>query len=68
MKFGVLKFSRNEYRDGNVAARDYYVTFFGIPIYSARFTSTNSEAIQKLTSINKQIHVCGFTRNKNKLK
>ena len=65
MKFGVLKFSRNEYRDGDVAARDYYITFFGIPIYSARFTSTNNDAVKKLTVYPKNdVHVCGFTINK----
>lgn len=64
MKFGVLKFSRNEYRDGDIAARDYYITFFGIPIYSARFTSTNNDAVKKLTVYPKNnIHVCGFTIN-----
>ena len=65
MKFGVLKFSRNEYREGDVAARDYYITFFGIPIYSARFTSTNNDAVKKLTVYPKNdVHVCGFTINK----
>lgn len=66
MKFGVLKFSRNEYRDGDIAARDYYITLFGIPIYSARFTSTNNDAVKKLTVYPKNnIHVCGFTINTN---
>lgn len=64
MKFGVLKFSRNEYRDGDIAARDYYITLFGIPIYSARFTSTNNDAVKKLTVYPKNnVHVCGFTIN-----
>lgn len=64
MKFGILQMHRDEYRDGNRAARDYYITLFGIPIYSARFTSTNNEAIAKLTVRDKSIHVCGFTINK----
>lgn len=64
MKFGILKFSRHEYRDGDLATRDYYITFLGIPIYSARFTSTNNDALQKLTVYpKKNIHVCGFTIN-----
>ena len=67
MKFGIIEMHRDEYRDGNLAARDYHITFLGIPIYSARFTSTNNDAIQKLTVFNnKQIQVCGFTNTKSK--
>lgn len=67
MKFGIIKMHRDEYRDEYLAARDYYITFLGIPIYSARFTSTNNDAVQKLTVFkNKQIHVCGFTNTKLK--
>lgn len=45
MKLGIIKMTRNEYREGNLCVRDYKITFFGIPIYRARFTSTNNQAL-----------------------
>lgn len=65
MKFSIIKMYREEYCKENIAIRDYKIYFFGIPIYKARFTSTNRDAVRVLTVINKkQVHICGFTSNK----
>lgn len=57
--------SRNEYREGNIAVRDYKITLCGVPLYTARFTSTNRDAIRILTPIeDKTLHIHGFTNNK----
>jgi hypothetical protein len=61
---GIVKMNRDEYRKGNLAVRDYRITLFGFPIYVARFTSTNRDAIIKLTSMEeKTLRICGFTNN-----
>ena len=65
MNFSVIKMSRDEYAEGHLAVRVYVVTFLGIPIYKARFTSTNIDAIIKLTiRKNPSVHIGGFTSNK----
>jgi len=62
MKWGIVKMHRDEYSNGHLAVRDYYISVFGIPIYSARFTSTNNQAINQLTVLDrKQLQICGFT-------
>jgi len=59
---------RDEYRAGDYGVRDYYITIFGIPIYSARFTSTNNQAVRTLTILKENtVNVKGFTTN-NKYK
>lgn len=64
MKWGIIKMQRNEYKNGDLAVRDYYITFFGIPIYGARFTSTNHDAVRLLTTLKqKTTNVCGFTNH-----
>ena len=61
MTLGIIKMTRNEYREGCLCVRDYKITFFGIPIYRARFTSTNNEALRRLTVFdNSQLHIKGF--------
>lgn len=60
---GIIKMNRDEYRKGNLAVRDYRITLFGFPIYVARLTSTNRDAIIKLTSMEeKTLHICGFSK------
>ena len=58
---GLINMTRDEYRSGHLGVRDYRITFLGIPIYCARFTSTNNQAVRQLTvlSENKTID-CGF--------
>lgn len=61
MKLVIIKMTRNEYREGHLCIRDYEVTFLGIPIYRARFTTTNNEALRKLTIVKEsQVHITGF--------
>lgn len=61
MKLQIVKMTRNEYREGFLCIRDYKITFLGIPIYRAKFTSTNNEALRKLTILNEsQLHIKGF--------
>ena len=61
MKLQIVKMTRNEYREGFLCVRDYKITFLGIPIYRARFTSTNNEALRNLTILNEsQLHIKGF--------
>ena len=62
MKFGIIQMHRDEYREGDYAVRDYHISLLGFPIYSAKFTSTNNDAVRKLTIVKqKQHHICGFT-------
>lgn len=52
---------RSEYREGNLCVRDYKVTFLGIPVYRAKITSTNNDALRKLTVLNNtQTYIKGF--------
>lgn len=53
--------TRDEYRQGNLAVRDYRVTLFGIPVYKARFTSTNNLAVRQLTVLEEnKVNIKGF--------
>lgn len=61
MTLGIIKMTRNEYRKDYFCVRDYKITFLGIPIYRARFTTTNNEALRKLTVLKEsQLHIKGF--------
>lgn len=55
MKLGIVKMTRNEYREDYLCVRDYKITFLGIPIYRARFTTTNNDALRMLT-VRKELH------------
>lgn len=60
----MIRIYSDEYRKNDLAVREYKITIFGIPIYYAKYTSTNNEAVRNLTKIeNKKVHICGFTRN-----
>ena len=66
MKFGILKMTRDEYRKDYLCMRDYRITLLGIPIWSARFTTTNNDALRLLTV--KELphtHIKGFNTNNN---
>lgn len=61
MFYGLIKVTRDEYRKEHLCVRDYRITFLGIPIYCARFTSTNNQAVRQLTILsNNKAVVCGF--------
>lgn len=63
MKLGIIQMKREEYSDGKVAIRDYKIFLLGIPVYIAKFTSTNREAV-KLLAVEKrnQVSVKGFNK------
>lgn len=66
MKIGLIKMTRNEYREGYYCVRDYNVTFLGLPVFRARFTSTNNQALRQLTVFkDAQLHIEGFNSSQN---
>lgn len=61
MELGIIKMKRNEYREGDLCVMDYKVTFLGIPIYRAKLTSTNNEALRQLTVLRQnKMDLIGF--------
>ena len=63
MKWSIVKMHRDEYRNKHLAVRDYKITFLGIPVCKARFTSTNNDALRKLTVYNEdQVRINGFKK------
>ena len=66
MNFGIIKMTRHEYCNEQLAIREYKINFLGIPVYRAVFTSTNHDAVRLLTPImTSKKKICGFTNNKN---
>lgn len=67
MKFNLLTAQRNEFREGNYAVQEYIFRFLGIPIYKHKYTSTNNDAVRKLTIVApNSCQVVGFSKdNKN---
>lgn len=58
-----------EYAEDNLAVRTIVITFFHIPIFKFRKTSTNCMTIRQLTPIKKRTQLKGFnyeTENKSK--
>ena len=65
MFFGLINMTRDEYRKGHLCVRNYRITLSGIPIYCARFTSTNNQAVRQLTVLSDtKTAICGFSKNK----
>lgn len=60
----IIQLTREEYRKDNLCVRDYNLTIFGIPIYSARFTSTNNQALKLLTEVPERKTISGYTTKK----
>lgn len=61
MKLGIVNMTRTEYSDNNIAIRDYKISLFGIPIYVARFTTTNRDAIKLLATVKQnKTYIRGF--------
>lgn len=59
----------NEYREGNLAVKETKVTFFCIPIFKKRKTSTNNIAVAALTVESQRFKIKGFNNeveNKSK--
>lgn len=66
MKAAIIKMTRDEYSNGEIAIRDYKILFLGIPVYRARFTSTNRDAIKLLATKPKHTQIQGFFNNTSK--
>lgn len=64
----MIKVFDDEYREGDLAIKIVKVTFFGIPIYISKKTSTASNIVAALTQTKKQNKVKGFYETKNKSK
>lgn len=58
---GIIKMTKDEYREGYLCVRTCKITFLGIPIYRSKITTTNNDALRKLTVLEEsQLHVVGF--------
>lgn len=49
-----------EYREGDRVVRTMIITFFRIPIFKYRKTSTNIVAVRQFTPITKTLKIKGF--------
>lgn len=69
MPFSIIKVYRDEFREGYLGVRTWLITFFGIPIFRARLTSTNNQAVRTLTVVEeKKTKVIGFNSNNDEVK
>lgn len=69
MHFSLIKVNRDEFREGYLGVRTWLITFLGIPIFRARLTSTNNQAVRQLTVIEeKRTRIVGFNNNNNENK
>lgn len=58
----MIRYFKEEKREGDLAVMNCRVTLFGITIYKGRVESTNINAIRQLTQMpKKKPRVCGFT-------
>ena len=61
MSLGIIKYTKNERREGNLAVVRCRVTFFGIPIYNSIYRSTNNNAVRILTAMeDNKLNIKGF--------
>ena len=64
---GAINITKDEYKEGSLGIMKYRITFFGLPVYTVKFTTTNKEIVGKLnTEKNRPLHICGFTNNQKK--
>ena len=64
---GAINVTKNEYKEGNFGIMSYRITFFGLPVYTVKFTTTNKDIVGKLnTEKTKPLHICGFTNNQKR--
>lgn len=64
---GIIKITKDEYKEGNFGIMSYKVSFLGLLIYTVKFTTTNRDIVGKLTDKEvKPLHICGFTNNQKK--
>ena len=64
---GIIKITKDEYKEGIFGIMRYNVHFLGLLIYTVKFTTTNRDIVGKLTDKEtKPLHICGFTNNQKK--
>ena len=64
---GIINITKDEFREGNFGMMKYKITFFGLPVYTVKFTTTNRDVVSRLTGKEmKPLHICGFTNNQKK--
>lgn len=62
----MIRVLTEEYREGDLAVRTSVVTFFHVPIYKYKKTSTNNQAVKQLTGVPQPKKVIGFNENNHK--
>lgn len=56
----MIKMVTQEYQRGNLAVRTTVVTFFCIPIFKFKKTTTNQMAVRQLAPIKEKVQFKGF--------
>lgn len=56
----MIKVITNEYREGDLAVQVTVITFFNIPIFKSRKTTTNNVAVMRLTTSKQSLNIKGF--------
>lgn len=57
----MIKKSVNEFREGDLGISDIKITFFGIPIFRQRSTTTNRQVVSMLTVKESSTKIKGFS-------
>lgn len=64
---GIIKITKDEYKEGIFGIMRYNVHFLGLLVYTVKFTTTNRDIVGKLIDKEtKPLHICGFTNNQKK--
>ena len=64
---GLIKVTKDEYKEGNLGIMKYKLSFLGLPLYTVKFTTTHRDITGKLGGKEeKPLHICGFTNNQKK--
>ena len=56
----MIKVLTQEYRENNLAVRTTVITFFCIPIYKFKTTTTNNKVVGSLTVLEERKQIKGF--------
>lgn len=60
----IIKKIWKEYKKDKMGVQERVVTFFGITIYKAMNTTTNSDTVRKLSTLDEaQLHIKGFNNS-----
>lgn len=56
----MIRFITREFRENNLGVRENVITFFSIPIYKSRHTTTNQGIVTQLSEIKQKTQIKGF--------